>query len=120
MKLLLEESNRVELDRIRMLLEANGIPVFIGNEAVARNFWFLTLTQKYKLWVMEDSQLGCASSLLQDETYEVKNPIDVNEYYQSLADIKPDINSFIWNKLILPGAILVVVLFAIILLLINA
>ena len=115
MKLLFEETDRQEVDRIRILLESRGIPVFIGNEETARNFGFIALSQKYGVWVFEDSQFGCAKKILADETHEVEKPIDVNEYYRlTKEDNAIDIHSFMWKKIVLPLVVFVIFLVAVI------
>lgn len=109
MKLLLEESNRNEVDRIRLLLESAGIPIFVGNEDTARNLNFIPLAQKYGIWVLEDSQYECAVSLLSNPDYCVKNPLDVDEYYKLAENNEQiDIHSFIWQKIVIPLAVLVI------------
>jgi hypothetical protein len=109
MKLLFEESNRNEVDRIRLLLESAGIPVFIGNEVTARNFNFIALAQKYGIWVMEDSQYECAVSLISNPDYCVKNPLDVNEYHKLAESTEQiDAHSFIWQKIVTPIVLFVI------------
>ena len=109
MRLLFEESNRNEVDRIRLLLESNGIPVYIGNEDSARNFNFVALAQKYGVWVVEDHQYDCAKALLDDETYEVKEPVDVEEYHRMARENPVDVYSFVYQKIILPAFIFIVI-----------
>lgn len=103
MKLLLEENNRIEVDRIRMLMESNGIPIFIGNEITARNFSFIPAVQKYCVWVCEDEQYESAAGLLQDGDYHVENSIDVESYYRANSADNIDVSGFIWKKILLPG-----------------
>lgn len=111
MKLLLEENSRVELDRIRLLMESNGIPVIVGNENAARNFGFVVLAQPYGLWVLEDEQYPCALALLENEDYKVEHPIDVKEYYNSFSEEAPNVYDFMWKRVLLPGVGITVIFF---------
>ena len=107
MKLLFEEADRNEVDRVRFLLESNGIPVFVGNEDTARNFNFIALAQKYGVWVLEDEQFACAQALLDNENYEVKHPLDVEEYYRIANQAPLSVYGFMWKKILLPAFILI-------------
>jgi len=118
MRLLTEIIDRVEVDRVKFLLESNGIPVFIGNEESARNFGFIYPARRFGIWVYDESQFDCALALLTDESYIVKHPIDVKDYYKRLKENQPEAFSFILKKLIIPGAIFSVLVFVGVILLI--
>ena len=106
MKTLLEESDRKEVDRVRMLFEKNGIPIHIGNEATARNLNFMPLTKNYTIDICEDSQYECATHLLQDEDYIVKNPLDVQQYYEQIQANAPNVHHLFWVKIIFPALLI--------------
>jgi hypothetical protein len=105
MRLLFEESDRNEVDRIRVLFESNGIPVHIGNEDTTRTFGALAAAQKYGIWILEHDQYDCAIELLKDESYEVKKPVDVQAYYQAIKEAYPNVYEFMYKKLLIPGLI---------------
>lgn len=84
MLLLSRTFERMNVDRIRLLLESNGIPVFIGNESGVNNVSIAMHTLEYSIWVVIDEQFQDALALLENEDHEVKNPVDVENYYKEL------------------------------------
>ncbi len=107
MKLLTEVMEHEELTRIRILFDSKGIPVFIGNEDSARNFGFIYPARKYSIFVIYEEQYQEALSLLDNDTYEVQNPVDPDEH-QKLIETNSK-NSF--NKLFKVITIIGAVLF---------
>ena len=85
MKRLADIGDKAELEGVRLLLESKGIPVFVGNEAGARNMGFLTPGRQQTLWVVFDEQLDDALALMADPEHVVDEPVDI-EAYQSQSD----------------------------------
>jgi hypothetical protein len=83
MKLLLKYADSDELNAVKALLEANGIPAFINGEDTARLIPF-SLT-KASLWLHLDEQYEEALKLMEDPDYEVKNAVDM-EAFKKVAD----------------------------------
>jgi hypothetical protein len=90
MKLLTETTDIDEVNRIRFLLEANGIPIFIGNEDTARNVGYVPSVGKQSVFVIYDEQFYDAQCLLKDESHEVQKKIDIDEFLKNMELIKPN------------------------------
>jgi hypothetical protein len=90
MKLLTETMDLDELNGVRMLLESNGIPVFVGNEDTARNMGFMLPARRYGIFVLYDEQFHDAQCLLSDETHIVHNKIDIDEFRKNMELVKPN------------------------------
>lgn len=75
----------------------------VGNEDAARNFGFVYPARGYSVFVLEDQHYDCALSLLSDESYEVKNPVDVEAYYKIGSKNRVNVNAFIFKKMLLPA-----------------
>ena len=84
MELFFETDDLNEINEIKVLLESNGIPIFIGNENTARNLQYLGPNAKLTLWLLLKEQLEDARLLMQDPDHEVKNQVNISEFYSSL------------------------------------
>jgi len=104
-KLLTEVADQVEVDRIRLLMESNGIPIYLANEDTARNIGFVSPARQYQIWVYEDEQYEGAAALLRDKNYTVKNPIDVADFHRQVVRQVPGAYRFIVQKLLIPGLV---------------
>jgi hypothetical protein len=89
MKLLTDTADPAEVNRIKTLLETNGIPVFIGNEDTARNIGFMLPAGKLSVFIIYDEQFYDAQCLLKDENHEVRKIIDMDEFRRNMELIKP-------------------------------
>lgn len=101
MKLLFESTERDEIYSARILLESRGIPVFIGNEDSARNFGLLHPVRNYTFWVYIDEQFEDALALLGNVDHEVRKPVDIEQYSQSLEQLSSQNRQKLLNGLML-------------------
>jgi hypothetical protein len=101
MKLLFESTDRDEIYSTRILLESRGIPVFIGNEDSAINFGPLHPARNYSLWVYIDEQCEDALALLDNIDHEVRRPVDIEKYSQSLEQLSTQNRQKLFNGLML-------------------
>ncbi len=81
MKILFHSTRKAQIDTAKALLEANGIPAFIGSENSGPAMGGI-LANKYTLWACLESQYDEALTLLNNPDYEVKNPVDIADYYR--------------------------------------
>lgn len=84
MKLLTELHDLAEQQRIKLLMESNGILIHIANEDTARNLGFLHPAGKYAIHVVYDEQYEDAVKLMNNENHVVKKPVDIEEYKKAL------------------------------------
>jgi len=80
MKLLTKYQDKDQALAIKYRLEAQGIPIHIGNENSGPALGTMYGADFYAIWVEIDSQIECAINALKDENYEPKNPIDIHNY----------------------------------------
>ena len=85
--------------RLRILFESKGIAIHIANEDSARNFGFILPPRKYEVFVVFEEQLEDALALLEDETHEVNNPIDLEDYQAYISEHQPDTTKKLFNSL---------------------
>ncbi len=114
MKLLLRGNDRSEVDRVKLLLESRGIPVFVSNEDSARNMGTFLAVKQYGLFIVLDYQFHDATALLDDDTHEVAEPVDVAEYYRTVEHARPAALQKILNRLLLFSGILILVFYLLI------
>jgi hypothetical protein len=107
MKLLTQVGDKAQLDGLTLLFESKGIPVFVGNEAAARNMGFLSPGRQHALWVVFDEQYDDALALLADPEHEVENPVDVEEYRRRLEDAEAGARNRIFGMVMLGGVVVV-------------
>lgn len=119
MRLLTELIDINELNRIKILFESKGIPVFVGNEDSARNMGLLIPARQYEVFVIFEEQFYDAQCLLKDEHYIVGNQVDMNEYRRHLESIKPNVNNKMPGVTIIIGMI-VALIFIILVWVMNA
>lgn len=112
MKLLTEVMDLNELNRIKILFESNGIPVFIGNEDSARNMGLILPARKYSVFVLYDEQFHDAKCLLGDDSYIVENQIDMDEYRRSMEMLEPNARSQIFKSVMIVGAVVALLFMA--------
>src|SRR5262245_4610077 len=106
MKLLTETMDLNELDGIRMLLESNGIPVFVGNEDSGRNMGYMLPARKYGVFIIYDRQFQDAQCLLRDENHVVQNKIDMDEFRKNMESMKPNtLNQMVKGVLVVAGMV---------------
>lgn len=84
MKLLYQSSDRQDIEASRLLLESRGIPVHVSNEDTNRNLSYMSIAVQLGIWVIFDEQYNDAITLLGDDTHEVENPIDIDEFHSML------------------------------------
>ncbi len=73
-----------EINAMKMRLESNGIPVFVGNDHTARNLPHLGGHTKRTLFVYLAEHHDDALSLIQDEDHVVDHPVDVAAFYEEV------------------------------------
>ena len=78
MQLLSEIYGQEELQRLKALLESNGVPIFI-NSADARR------VNNFAIWAYIDAQFEDARALLSNPEHEVSEPVDVAAFYIELG-----------------------------------
>ena len=100
MQLLTEISDVNELARLRMLFESNGIAIYISNEDSARNFGVILPARKYGIFVVYENQLEDARALLTDENHIVRNPLDIEQYREQLAQLEPATEQKVFKAII--------------------
>ncbi len=110
MKLLKRTTEKSEADNIKMILESNGIPVFIGNEDSARIFPVMGSLNPYFVFVVHDEQHQDAQMLLKNEEHVVSNPIEMDEYNQHLSNNSPDALNIIFKNVMRIGLAFVAVI----------
>jgi hypothetical protein len=101
MELIFETNSQNEINEMKLHLESNGIPVFVGNENTARNFQHLGADAKLTLWVFLKEQYEEALVLLKDPEYEVSNQVDVKEFYKNLKINNNRVNEKFYNRIML-------------------
>jgi hypothetical protein len=106
MKLLAETTDIDEVNRIRFLLESNGIPIFIGNEDSARSLGFIGAAAKHGIFIIYDEQFNDAKCLLKDETHEVKQKVDMDEFRRNMELIKPNAFDQLFKAALILGGVL--------------
>ena len=85
MKYLTKSTDIIHLQVLKDLLEANGIPAVIKGENTARMVSPFLMTEP-SLWVFLDEQWAEAEKLILDPDYEVRNRVDVDEFYRVTRD----------------------------------
>ncbi len=71
---------------MKELLEINGIPAFINGKNTSRIMPFMITNAS--LWVHLSEQENEALLLINNHDYEVKNKVDMNEYYKIKNEFK--------------------------------
>ena len=84
MRLLLESTDSNHLLSVRLLLEQNGIPVFVSS-ANTHNLLSHYAGVKKGLWVCLDMHYADAVALLTNPEHEVNEPVDIRDFEQVLA-----------------------------------
>ena len=109
MKLIYQSSQRAEIEATKILLESRGIPVYVSNEDTNRNLSYMSIALKLGIWVVFDDQYNDAIALLEDDTHEVENPRNIEEYYSVLEEVQKDTtkSSFDRSMLILISLIII-------------
>ncbi|VAW83068.1 hypothetical protein MNBD_GAMMA12-2873 [hydrothermal vent metagenome] len=64
-----------------MLLESRGIPILVSNEATARILCEASPVSQYGVWAVLNFQYKDAVILLDDDSYEVSNTIEMEDYH---------------------------------------
>ncbi len=101
MKLIYQSSDRYEIENSKLLLESRGIPVHISNEDSNRNLSYMSIAIKLGIWVVFDDQYNDAIALLKDDTHEVNNPRDIEEYYSALNEVHKELTKSNYDKTML-------------------
>lgn len=114
MKLLTEVLDIDELNRVKILFESKGIPLFIGNEDSARNMGLIIPARKYAVFVLHETQFQDAQRLLHDENHVVENPVDMDEHRESMELIRPQAGEEMVKGVLKVGAIVVAVFAAVV------
>ena len=86
MKLIISDADNSELEAMKELLETNGIPAFINGKNTSRIMPFIIT--KASLWVHLSEQANEALLLINNPEYDVKNKVDMDEYYKIKNDFK--------------------------------
>lgn len=92
---------------MKELLELNGIPAFINGKNTSRIMPFIIT--KASLWVHLSEQAHEALLLINNHEYEVKNKVDMEEYYKIKNEFNNNpnnLNSALVNIGIFMGAIM--------------
>jgi len=87
MKLIIPDADNSHLEAMKELLETNGIPCFINGKNTSRIMPFIIT--KASLWVHLSEQENEALLLINNPEYDVKNKVDMDEFYK----IKNEFNS---------------------------
>jgi hypothetical protein len=80
MKLVKKGADASHLHILKDLLESNGIPAFINGENTARVMTPFIMTEP-GLWIYLDEQFDEALKLLKDPDYEVRNRVNMEQFY---------------------------------------
>ncbi|WP_143735434.1 hypothetical protein [Microbulbifer mangrovi] len=80
MKLLTKYQDKDQALALKYRLEAQGIPIHIGNENSGPALGTMYGADFYVIWVEIDSQIECALNALNDEDYQPVNPVDIQDY----------------------------------------
>jgi hypothetical protein len=99
LKLLTEIIDVNELYRIKILFESKGVAIFVSNEDSARNMGFTYPARKYGVFVIYEEQFEDAYNLLNDELYEVNNPIDIVKHREQLESEQQIKSNQLFEKL---------------------
>lgn len=115
MKLLTKSADTIHLHILKDMLEANGIPAVIQGANTARMISPFLMTEP-SLWIYLDEQQLDAEKLILDSNYEVKNKVDVDEFYRATKEVSENpkrLNDLLLNWVVGLGVFLLV-LFAIV------
>ena len=103
-----------EINAMKLRLEANGIPVFVGNDHTARNLHYLGDYTKRTLYVYLADHHDDALSLIQDEDHEVNHPVDVAAFYEEVEKSNHSIRGWMSGNaliIVIAAAMLLFILF---------
>ena len=114
MKLLTETTDISELSHVRILLESNGIPVFVGNEDTARNLGYILPLRKYGVFVIYDEQLEDAIKLMGDDSHVVEYQIDMEDFRQHTERSAPNALKKILKATLIVGFFTLVLLYGLV------
>ena len=92
---------------MKELLEMNGIPAFINGRNTSRIMPFII--SKASLWVHLSEQASEALLLINNHEYEVKNKVDMDEYYKIKNEFKSNpknLSSALGQLAVFMGAIM--------------
>jgi len=116
MKLIQKATTLEEAQEIKTLLENAGIPVSITNKGFARLHSYFILNM-LGVFIYNSSQYKDAIALLNNKNHIVRNPIDVDAFYESINS--PDMKATAYQAMnrfllgmILFGVICVVLMYA--------
>ncbi len=87
MKLLFQASDSDYVNQIKLLLESAGIPVFLSNENSFRMKQAMFMNG-IGVWVYLESQYEEAIKLINNPDYEVRHPVDLDEFNALLKSRK--------------------------------
>jgi len=107
MKLIISDADNSDLEAMKELLELNGIPAFINGKNTSRIMPFIIT--KASLWVHLSEQANEALLLINNHEYEVKNKVDMDEYYKIKNEFKNNpinLNGALVNLAVFIGAIM--------------
>ncbi len=76
------------IEQAKMLLESNGIPVYISNSDTARNVGYIVVVGKLGLWVALEYHYQDAKILLENSEHEVSRPVNVGAYYAEIDELR--------------------------------
>ena len=108
MKLIISDADNHELEAMKELLEKNGIPAFINGKNTSRIMPFIIT--KASLWIHLSEQENEALLLINDPDYEVKNKVNMDEYYKIKNEFKnnpENLSNALGEMLVFIGAIMV-------------
>ena len=104
MKLIISDADNTDLEAMKQLLEENGIPAFINGKNTSRIMPFIIT--KASLWVHLSEQANEALLLINNHDYEVKNKVDMDEYYKIKKEFEKDTRN-LNNALVILGFFIV-------------
>ena len=107
MKLIISDADNGHLEAMKVLLEINGIPCFINGKNTSRIMPFIIT--KASLWVHLSEQENEAHLLMNNPEYDVKNKVDMDEYYKIKNEFKNNpnnLNSALVSLALFMGAIM--------------
>ncbi|MCX7112107.1 MAG: hypothetical protein NTX45_18680 [Proteobacteria bacterium] len=104
MKILFHSFDRPDMYDAKLLLDAKGIPSFIGSESSGPALGFI-YANKYTLWVCLDLQYDDAKAVLKNPDHEVKEPVDIIDFQSFFDGSIINVNKFMLDKAMLCIAI---------------
>jgi len=119
MKLVQKFNDQNIANELVNILEDNGVPAILNsNELENRG---THIPEGYEVWIYINDQYSEARKLIADNNHEIKNPVDINEFYKKIESHEANENlNEIKNTFIKYGAIFILISTAIIVIFISS